>query len=144
MCFKLYGGSKLDEIASENLFCCVQLLRAIPRRPVMDSEGSETVWFQRSLKLCGFKGVLKTVWFQRSFRGGLKPSVVSEGFQRGLKPSVVSDVSEESETVRVLEGFEMDLKPFFFFKIKLRQNFTIELPYNVKLYRHLGSSLNTL
>ena len=51
-----YGGSKLDEISPDDLFCYIRLLQGHPEassdgfRGV--SEGSETVWFQR-----GFRGV---------------------------------------------------------------------------------------
>ena len=56
ICFESYGGSKLDEIASDNLFCYIRLLQGHSKassntfRKVL--EGSETVWFQR-----GFRGV---------------------------------------------------------------------------------------
>ena len=67
MCFESYGGSKLDEIGPDNLFCYIRPVKAIPKRPVMVSEG-----FQRGLKPCRFRVVLEwseTVWFQRGFRG---------------------------------------------------------------------------
>ena len=63
--FELYGGSKLEEIGPDDLFCYIS--KAIPRRPVMVSEG-----FQRGLKPCGFRGVSEgseTAWFQMVFRG---------------------------------------------------------------------------
>ena len=105
-CFAIYGFSK-----------------AIPRRPVMVSEG-----FQRGLKPCGVRAVSEgseTVWFQRGFRG-VWNRLVSDGFQRGLKPCGFRGVSEGSETVwfqtgfigvwnRVVsEEFQRGLKPFFF------------------------------
>ena len=52
--FESYGGSKLDEIGPDNLFCYIRLLQGHPEassdgfRGV--SEGSETVWFQRGLR----------------------------------------------------------------------------------------------
>ena len=54
--FESYGGSKLDEIGPEELFCYIWPLQGHPDassdgfRGV--SEGSETAWFQR-----GFRGV---------------------------------------------------------------------------------------
>ena len=102
--FESYGGSKLDEIGPDDMFCYIRLLQ--PSRGVQwwfqrDFRG---VWnrvvsegFQRGLKPCGFRGGLKpcgfrgvsegseTVWFQRGFRR-VWNCVVSEGFQRGLKP----------------------------------------------------------
>ena len=117
-------------------FATYGLSKAIPRRPVMVSEGFQRgfkeVWnrvvsegFQRGLKPCGFKRVsegFETAWFQRGFRG-VWNRVVSEGFQRGLKPCGFRGVSEGSETVwfqrdfrgvwkrMVSEGFQRGLKP---------------------------------
>ena len=54
--FELYGGSILDEIAPDDLFCYIRLLQG---HPEASSDG---------------------------FRGVSEGSVVSEGFQRGLKP----------------------------------------------------------
>ena len=36
----------MDEIDPDDLFCYIRLSKGIPRRPVMVSEGSETVWFR--------------------------------------------------------------------------------------------------
>ena len=53
--FESYGGSKLDEIGPDDVFCYVRLFQGQPEassdgfRGV--SEGSETVWFQRGFRL---------------------------------------------------------------------------------------------
>ena len=53
--FESYGGSKLDEIGPDDVFCYIRLFQGHPEassdgfRGV--SEGSETVWFQRGFRV---------------------------------------------------------------------------------------------
>ena len=55
MCFESYGGSKLDEIGPDDLFCYIRPVQGYPEassdgfRGV--SEGSETVWFQSGFRV---------------------------------------------------------------------------------------------
>ena len=55
ICFESYGGSKLDEIGPDDVFCYIRLFQGYPEassdgfRGV--SEGSETVWFQRGFRV---------------------------------------------------------------------------------------------
>ena len=55
MCFEPYGGSKLDEIGIDDLFCYIRPVQRYPEassdgfRGV--SEGSETVWFQSGFRV---------------------------------------------------------------------------------------------
>ena len=73
--------------------------------PFSDGFRGISEWFQRGLKLCGFRGLSEgseTVWFQRSLRG-----VVSEEFERGLKPCGFREVSEGSESVCGFRGFRV-------------------------------------
>ena len=51
MCFELYGGSKLDKIGPDNLFCYIRPVQGYPEASsdgfTRVLEGSKTVWFQR-------------------------------------------------------------------------------------------------
>ena len=56
MCFEFYCGSKLDEIGSNNLFCCI--------RPVQGYSKASSNGFRGDLKgskPCGFRMVFRVV-----------------------------------------------------------------------------------
>ena len=62
--FESYGGSKLDEIGPDDVFCYIRLLQG---HPEASSDGFRG--FQRGLKPCGFRGVSE--WYKTvgGFRG---------------------------------------------------------------------------
>ena len=70
--FESYGGSKLDEIGPDDLFCYIRLLQghleASSDGFSGGAKGSETVWFQKGFSE-GFQRRLKPCGFRRGFRG---------------------------------------------------------------------------